>query len=154
MSTPEKFAADITAFVKKAGGNMHAVVRKIVLDVGTSVVLLSPVGNPSKWRHPAPKGYVGGRFRANWQYGLDHKPEGVSGAIDKSGQVSISRLRTGVPAAAAGHVHFITNNLPYAMPLERGWSAQAPAGMVAITVRRFQDFVRKAAQQFGRGGGG
>lgn len=154
MSTPEKFAADITAFVKKANGNMHAVVRKIVLDVGTSVVLLSPVGNPGKWKHPAPKGYVGGRFRANWQYGLNHKPEGVSGAVDASGRVSLERISRGLPQDAAGHVHFITNNLPYAMPLERGWSAQAPSGMVAITVRRFQDFARKAARQFGSGGGG
>jgi hypothetical protein len=152
MSTPEKFALDLTAFAEKAKLNMDAVVRKVVLDIGRDVVMRSPVGNPDKWASPAPKGYVGGRFRANWQYGLNAKPEGVSGAIDKSGRTSISRIVAGLPKQAAGHTHYLTNNLPYAMRLETGWSKQAPGGLVGLAVRKFQEVVRKAAAEIKSGG--
>jgi hypothetical protein len=33
---------------------------------------------------------------------------------------------------------YIQNNLPYAMRLENGWSKQAPAGMIAITLNELQ----------------
>ena len=41
----------------------------------------------------------------------------------------------------AGDVIYLTNNLPYAVPLEEGYSKQAPAGMVALTVQDFQSVV-------------
>lgn len=146
MSTPERFFVDLTAFVEKAKGNMDLVVRKVVLDLGTKVVERSPVGDPSKWASPAPKGYIGGRFRGNWQYGLNERPRGTFMTIDRSGKVSIGRMAAGLPKEAAGHVHFITNNLPYAMRLETGWSKQAPGGMVALAVREFQNVVSAAAR--------
>lgn len=147
MSTPQQFALQMDAFIQKAKGNMDKVVRKVVIDIGTRVVMRSPVGDPSHWMHPAPKGYTGGHFRANWQYGENARPDGISGAIDKSGQVSISRITGGVQPGAAGKVHYIVNNLPYAMRLETGWSKQAPAGMVGITVREYQAIVARAAEQ-------
>jgi hypothetical protein len=45
-------------------------------------------------------------------------------------------------------VHFLTNNLPYALRLEYGWSKnQAPAGMVGLAVAEFQSIVRDAAAE-------
>ena len=38
---------------------------------------------------------------------------------------------------------YITNNLPYIMRLEFGYSKQAPAGMARITVDRFQTIVNR-----------
>jgi len=35
-------------------------------------------------------------------------------------------------------VIYLTNNLPYAQRLEEGYSQQAPAGMVALTIQEFQ----------------
>lgn len=142
----DKFSVDVSAFVKKAKANMDAVVRKIVLDLGTRVVLRSPVGDPSGWAHPAPKGYTGGRFRANWQYSIVAPETGVLNVADKSGQVSIARITSGMPKGAAGWVHFIVNNLPYAKRLETGWSRQAPAGMVGLAVKEFQAIVARAAK--------
>ena len=47
----------------------------------------------------------------------------------------------------AGHVFYLVNNLPYIRRLEQGWSQQAPAGMVAVTVSEFQQTVARAATE-------
>lgn len=144
--TPQQFALDISNFVKKAKGNMHAVVRDIVLDVGTRIVMRSPVGDASHWQSPPPKGYIGGRFRANWQYGEGVRPQGTLIAIDPKGNATVVRILAGIKPDAAGKIHWLTNNLPYAQRLEYGWSKrQAPAGMVGITVTEYQTVVRNAA---------
>lgn len=146
-----QFHADLSAWVVKAQGNVDLVVRKVVLDIGTSIVMRSPVGNPSKWKSvmagkAPPKGYIGGRFRANWQHGTGSIPEGTIEAVDKSGALSIGRIMKSLSqGTAAGKIHYLTNNLPYAIPLERGHSKQAPAGMVTLAVIEFQGVVQAAA---------
>jgi hypothetical protein len=145
VSTPREFTLNLSAFVAKAKSNADACVRKIVLDMGTRIVLRSPVGDGKYWKSPPPKGYIGGRFRANWQYGAGVIPGGTLSAIDRNGGATISKIAQAIPFAAAGMIHYLTNNLPYAMRLEYGWSRQAPAGMVAITVVEYQTIVRNAA---------
>ena len=141
------FAADISAFVKKANGNVERVVKKIIFDLGTRIVMRSPVGDGSLWQSPPPKGYVGGRFRANWQYGYGEMPSGDLPDIDSTGAASTLRITTGLAEKPAAGLHYLVNNLPYAKRLEDGWSHnQAPAGMVGVTVVEFQDIVKKAAQ--------
>jgi len=145
---PKQFALDISAFVKRAKSNMNQVVRKIVLDVGTRIVMRSPVGDASHWQSPPPKGYVGGRFRSNWLYGEGVMPQGTLLSIDPKGNATVARLVAGVKPDAAGKVHWLVNSLPYAQRLEYGWSKrQAPAGMVGVTVVEYQSIVRNAAQE-------
>lgn len=94
------------------------------------------------------KGYVGGRFRANWQVTFDVHATGTLERIDPQG----AQTKT----AAAGVVMGFTtevgtiwavNNLPYGPRLEfDAWSSQAPAGMVRISIAEFQTFVNKAVQ--------
>lgn len=146
MSDGKQFSLDLSAWVKKAKGNMDQVVRKVVLDVGTRIVMRSPVGDGAYWASPPPPGYIGGRFRANWQYGEATAPKGDLPDIDRTGGKSIARIALGVKPNAAGKIHYLTNNLPYAMRLEMGWSKnQAPSGMVGVTVVEFQSIVRDAA---------
>lgn len=145
MSTPQQFTLQMRAFKDKTSTQMDLIIRKVVIDVGSRVIQRSPVGNPKLWKGAAPKGYIGGHFRANWQYGQMVAPQGLLAAIDKSGKETINKIIQAVKSGAAGKVHFIVNNLPYAMRLETGWSQQAPAGMVAITVAEFQGIVRKYA---------
>lgn len=135
---------DVSAFARRAGVRVDLVVRKVILDVGTRIVEKSPVGDPDYWAFPAPPGYVGGRFRANWQYQFGHVPSGVVDEVSPSGAVSISSLNKVFSAPVAG-IHFIANNLPYAQRLENGWSRQAPRGMVTLTLVEFQGIVRRAA---------
>lgn len=140
------FAANISAFVKKANGNMDKVVRKIVFDIGTKIVMRSPVGDGDYWKSPPPAGYVGGRFRANWQYGYGAIPSGDLPDIDKTGGASTLRIAAGMKTSPTAGIHYLVNNLPYAKRLEEGWSTQAPAGMVALTAVEFQSICKEAAQ--------
>lgn len=141
------FALDLKKFADKTDARVNALVRKIIIDLGTSVVLKSPVGDADYWKSPAPPGYVGGRFRANWQYGLGSMNLNTSEAIDKTGQPTIAAIVGKVADAPAGEVHYLTNSLPYAIRLEEGWSyRQAPNGMVNLTVLEFQPIVDAAAK--------
>lgn len=140
------FVLDLSRFADKAKGRLDTVVRKIVLDLGERIVLRSPVGDPSIWQSPPPPGYVGGRFRANWQYGYGAMPDGEASAPDPRGDATQARIRAGVMGAPAAGVHYIVNNLPYAERIEDGWSTQAPAGVVGLAVVEFDGVVRSAAQ--------
>ena len=147
MSTPDKFVVDLSKWVAKAKGNMDQVVRKVVLDLGTRLVLRSPVGDATYWLHPAPKGYVGGQFRANWQYGETVMPRGTLNTVDTRGSKTIAAIGARLKPGAAGKVHWLVNNLPYAQRIENGWSKrQAPSGVVGVTVVEYQSIVRRAVR--------
>ncbi len=96
----------------------------------------------------APAGYTGGRFRGNWQVGLDVAPQGETDQVDKSGgktlavgTLVIERFRVGMQAVC------FTNNVPYAYQLEFGHSSQAPGGMVRITAADFQRHFQAAVSE-------
>jgi hypothetical protein len=147
------YSLAIGAFARKARENADAVVRKVVIDVGTRIVERSPVGDGHLWKSLPPKGYVGGRFRANWQLSVNVQLpqmlyEKSPPATNYPGVAAIIGDTTGViPQRAGGWRYFWQNNLPYAQALEDGWSSQAPAGMVMLTVLEFQELVRDAASE-------
>jgi hypothetical protein len=122
--------------------------RKLALAVGTSLVIKSPVGDPSLWKDKPPAGYVGGRFRANWQHGVDEEPAGTTEKVDPTGSTVIGELQSSVEGAAAAGLHYLVNNLPYGRKLEYdGHSSQAPAGMVGLTAAEFEVYVQNAVAQ-------
>lgn len=201
------FAENIRQFAEQAQAGLDATFREIVIEIGSSVIRMSPVGNPEIWaanvahrqantaaadaydfnvavrntiinltdrnfnkagklkrgvKYAKPltkterdqnynvnglvagRGYVGGRFRGNWQFSIDTPVDGVLDQIDPSGNVSIAVLRTQVQSLTIGQTAYLVNNLPYAVPLEYGHSKQAPGGMVRITLARFQQIVDEA----------
>ena len=140
------FALDIQKFAQKCGANADLVTRKVVLDIGRSLVEKTPVGNPDLWQNPdnKPDGYVGGHARANWSHSIGALVNQEFKEIDATGGASIDRIISSVPIKAAGKVHYIQNSVPYIQALEDGHSTQAPAGMVAITQTEFQDYIQKA----------
>ncbi|WP_019209149.1 hypothetical protein [Yersinia massiliensis] len=96
----------------------------------------------------APAGYTGGRFRGNWQVGLDIQPDGETGRIDKSGNMTLAvgnymleQFKVGTKAI------YFTNNVPYAYRLEFGHSSQAPNGMVRITAEDAVKYFTEAANE-------
>ena len=141
------FELDLTALTAKAGANLERTVRGVVLALGERIVERSPVGDPTLWKRPPPPGYVGGRFRANWQYGYGNYPRNDLPTIDASGAASVARITTGVSESPAAGVHYLVNNLPYAQELENGHSTQAPAGMVGLAVVEFQSIVDAEARK-------
>lgn len=139
------FTLDLTRFAAKCGGNARTVVKKVVLDVGSSIVMKTPVGDPTTWKMPAPPGYVGGRARGSWQYAQGAPLEVEPGGIDQGGQVSINRVRAGIAAGDPVTEHYITSTVPYMRRLEYdGWSQQAPNGMVRLTIAEFTQFINSA----------
>lgn len=201
------FAENIRQFAEHAKAGIDATFREIVIEIGSSVIRMSPVGNPEIWaanvvhrqantkaaddydfkvavrntvinltdsnftkagklkrgvKYAKPltktereqnfnvnglvagKGYVGGRFRGNWQFSIDAPTEGVLDQVDPSGNVTIAVLRAQVQALTIGQTAYIVNNLPYGIPIEYGHSKQAPGGMVRVTLTRFQQIVDEA----------
>jgi hypothetical protein len=86
-------------------------------------------------------GYTGGRARGNWFVGIGRASSETTDAVDPSGAGSIGRGAAVIANASLGWTLYITNNLPYALRLEMGWSAQAPFGIVRTTVAEFQSIV-------------
>jgi len=125
--------------------DVDRLVRKVAIDLLKSVIYKSPVGDATLWQSPPPAGYVGGRFRGNWQLGINNQPSGELSAVDASGANTINLGMANIPTTnAAGNIYYITNNLPYAQRLEDGWSSQAPAGIVSLTVAEFDGIVLRA----------
>lgn len=150
------FAADVEKFTLKAKLKSDLLVRKVIIDVTSELVKLSPVDT--------------GMFRANWFVGAS-LPTDTTRVPDKTGASSIARAASMSATLKAGGTTWIANNLPYALALEYGsysnpgryhwhprlkawvirttpvgFSTQAPAGMVRITAARWQPIVDKAAR--------
>ena len=118
------FALDIARFATKVGISLDLAHRKICLDLFTSLIRKSPVDT--------------GRFRGNWQLGYMTVNVATDSPVDKSGGHAMARAFEFMAPMKAGGIIFLTNSLPYAMPLEYGSSLQAPQGMVRITIIEHQ----------------
>ncbi|QBX41435.1 hypothetical protein E4T63_12905 [Pseudomonas fluorescens] len=181
------FALSLADFAAQTSEAIDASVREIIIEVGSSLIRMSPVGNPEIWTQNvvatqykkavdehnaalrsdpanltkggrlkkgrklndgmdivAPKGYVGGRFRANWHISLGVVESVTFDEVDPSGAETTAALVAAMSDFTAGQMAYIINNLPYAIPLEFGHSTQAPSGMVRVTVARFQQIVQEA----------
>ena len=151
------FALDLQKFAEKVGERADDAVGAIVIGVAAEVDKRSPVGDPTKWSEEFKRvgkelgwfgeGYVGGRFRGNWQVGVTERPNGTLPNIDPTGVETQTRIQAAIPGDASGKVYYLVNNLPYALRLEDGYSKQAPKGMVGLTVTHFQAIVKKAVEE-------
>lgn len=128
-----EFALSLAKFAEQAPAQARAVVRKVATDVLTKTVLRSPVDT--------------GRFRANWVTTFGAPGVRTTADVDPTGQGAILRGTATIGRAYGDFDIYITNSLPYAIPLEYGYSKQAPAGMVRITVAEFQTYVDNAVRQ-------
>lgn len=126
------FELQLRQFAEKYGEQGEEMVATVALEVFRRVVVRSPVDT--------------GRFRANWQYGVDVATGKVFDSPAWTPQSPAPAPTEPEPARSLEIVHVISNHLPYARRLEWGHSAQAPAGMVRITVAEFEGIVDKAAR--------
>ncbi len=135
--------ANVDLLMKHVKGEADTFVKKVVLDLDRSLVRRSPVDT--------------GRFKGNWQLGVDNAPGGDVEMFNKSPLgtpqrgVSDKTIATHlplIPKKAAGHVYYLVNNLPYAEALENGHSQQAPGphAIVGLTVLKFESILKNAAK--------
>lgn len=128
-----QFALEIDAeFAAMMGG-----VAKAVQFVGIEGLAMlqerSPVGNPALWKHPRP--HVGGQFRANWLLSIGETDGRMfEGPSPEAASLSASAIASYPLTGDTFPAINLQNNLPYASRLEDGYSGQAPAGVVGVTV--------------------
>ncbi len=132
------FSRDIAAFVKKTRVNADIACRKVSIELQGGVVRMTPVDT--------------GRARGNWGVTIgaaqtsstDDTDPGQYG--DDPGAQAAAKADAALANFTAGPSIFITNALPYIERLETGYSTQAPAGMVAVTLLAFDGYVKKVVE--------
>lgn len=140
-----KFTLDLTRIVEKTKGKIDLVTQKATVDIFSSVIMKNPVGNPDLWKVVRPpKGYVGGRSRANWVCSIISPSRKTTDNVDPSGSETIAAMAGVAGNTKAGGVVYLCNSLPYVPRLEYGYSKQAPQGMVRITILEYQKYLRNA----------
>ena len=139
------FKAEILKIAESVGQKLEDMQREVLFEIGSSVVMRTPVGDPSYWKSKPPKGYAGGRARGSWQYNFGTPGAQSINIIDKTGSASILRIAGSINPLPG--LHFITSNLEYMQRLEEGYSQQAPQGMVQLTVIDFSGIVDIAVQK-------
>lgn len=126
MATFKQVAKNIRSVAKNVRGNADITVRKVALAIDQALVLSTPVDT--------------GRARANWEVNVAAPAEGVVtvfpqakgdaiGSVGTSGMFAMQAAIANTKGYSGGGI-FITNNLPYIIPLNNGHSKQAEPGWV------------------------
>lgn len=127
------FAFDIQRFCDLTKERASTVTRQTALSLESGFIKRSPV--------------LTGRFRGNWQLTVDTPAAGTLETTDKSGAQTLAAGVNALSGFEVGPPIYIVNNLPYARRLEDGYSQQAPAGMVRLTVNEFRKYIAQAIEQ-------
>jgi hypothetical protein len=135
MATNDRFRANFGRKVAKAKTKQTLFFQKLLVEINGRVVIKSPVDT--------------GRFRANWVVGNGSPDKTTTEATDGSGAATIARAAAEINSIVInGQIIYVTNSLPYGPRLEyEGWSKQAPAGMVRVTLAELGGIVRGVARE-------
>lgn len=116
------FARRMRAIARKFGENTAKTVKRAAIAADQVAVLATPVDT--------------GVARANWRVGVGAPVLSASEDTDKSGAKTISDGQAIIGTWRLGNGPiYISNNVPYIIPLDQGSSAQAPSGMSAAAVQ-------------------
>ncbi len=121
-----KVSVDISKWAKQwnaAEMQVLKVSKEMLKEVATNlyskIVSYTPVGDPKIWKSPyVPSGYIPGTLKKSWV--IDIQPTEVT----------------------------ISNNQPYALRIENGWSTQAPYGMMRVAIATFPNLLAQVAQRY------
>lgn len=94
------------------------VLKSVATLLYTKIISYTPIGDPSLWKYPSPKGYHPGTLKKSWE--INYQPTVV----------------------------MIKNEQPYAQRVENGWSTQAPYGMMRLGIADFPDLLAQAAARY------
>lgn len=129
------FFRDLSNFRKRTISRYERVVRGSALDLFSLIVQATPVDK--------------GVLRNNWFVSLDAPSSSVTEAPGDEA-TALLRLRSGVNKAKAENDIYLTNNLPYAIPIEfDGHSAQAPGGVVRQNTAKWSQIVASNVKKVG-----
>jgi len=106
---------------------MLGAVKRTTKSIGEDVLKNSPIDTR--------------QFIESWNAALN-QPDLSTGKKSGAGLIPV------VNKMKIGDVFYFTNNEPYALRLEFGWSDQAPSGMVRLAVAKFPFTVNKITSAF------
>lgn len=141
------FAENLNKLCERAKDNAHVVVRKTAFELQGMMIDTSPVRT--------------GRFRSNWAVGLGAINTSADAAPDKTGDSAKGRAQAALQGWEPGQTIYLSNSVSYARALEfglygkppgsangpktvGGYSQQASAGIVRLTVQRYSDALAEA----------
>lgn len=137
------FLDTINQWVEGVETKVDEILQTIVIKVGESLVMLSPVDK--------------GIFRGNWQLSIDETSANSLTTVDQSGVATMAKIASKANSFTAGQMAYIQNHVLYGYDLEygtyngptakvtdEGFSRQAPHGMVRITAAKFEHIVNQA----------
>lgn len=111
-----------TNFALRVVSDADAFTKKVTGEVLQRVIIATPVDT--------------GQARGNWRVSVGSPETSVIEATDRSGQGAISKgLATIQSGGGIGKVVYISNNLRYISKLNSGWSMQAPANFVELSLQ-------------------
>ena len=115
MATPSNFGSIMEKVARKSEKKANEAVEEFVFETFKEVIDGTPVGKPELWRSPPPPNYVPGKLKSNWFPSVGspsgEKTESTSGSEDRLNSVR---------GRVAGRKAYLTNNQPYAYPIEAG----------------------------------
>jgi len=127
------FSADVKRFSDKARIAAERIVRETEIDLYSAVIMQTPVKE--------------GLARGNWFFESGAESTRITDSTDKDGGRTVAAMKSDASAALFPRKAYLTNNLPYAIPLEEGHSANAPAGMVRINAKRAAALLRAKVRE-------
>lgn len=123
----KSFSLQVGKFVRETQDDFEEATKNVVLELGRELIIRSPV--------------LTGRFRSNWYYSADRPVDTSTLATNEP------FLHGETPTVMVGRVHYIQNNLSYAMRIEWGWSDKAPSGLVRLTMMRWRTMMKEAIRE-------
>ena len=122
----------LRAFAEKTGDQINRVHQILSIKLFSQIVYDTPVDT--------------GLARGSWIPSVGAPTFGGQ-RQDASGGAAIREIEAVIANATYEDITFLTNNVEYIVPLEYGWSNQAPEGMVRINVARFHRMVKEAVAE-------
>lgn len=124
------FSRQLQEFRKKTLERYVRVKRLSAFDLFAAVVMETPVDK--------------GVLRNNWFADIGNGSDETTEEGDKGGQGTIQRIKNVLDGVDLARDVFLTNNLPYAKPIEfDGHSGKAPEGMVRVNALRWDQIVKR-----------
>ena len=126
----KSFELQLKEFENMTAEKSELLFKKVCFDLSNSIIMDTAVDK--------------GTARGNWQPDINSIQNDVLEIEDKSGNATVAKVASKTNNLRLGQYFTLTNNLPYILRLEYGWSKKSPQGMLAINVMRFQNFVNQA----------
>ena len=127
----KSFELQMKEFESMTAEKSELLFKKVCFDLSNSIIMDTAV--------------LSGAARGRWAPDINKIDNSTDEVFDKSGNATVTKVASQTNNLKIGQYFTLTNNLPYILRLEYGWSkTKSPNGMVGINVMRFQNFVNQA----------